>query len=160
MAVSKVVSDLAVNLREFMADRGLTQQKLAALSGVKQTTISLYLRPEARNNDAATGKRSSPTLAGVEAIASALQVEIWELLLLLTPKQRGVVKSVLAVVAEHTANQELQTPRLGGLPPPVKPLAPRKPRAVRAARKSTGSTRKRASASPLTPTENKRRAYP
>lgn len=39
---------LAENLAHYMKKRGVTQAQLAKLSGVGQTTISLYLRPPRR----------------------------------------------------------------------------------------------------------------
>jgi hypothetical protein len=52
---------LAANLRHFMDLRGLKQPALARLSGVKQTTISLYLDPD-RRMMSASGKEPSAKL--------------------------------------------------------------------------------------------------
>jgi len=48
MAGTDINQVLAENLRHYMAKRSLKQTALAQRSGVGQTTISLYLRPENR----------------------------------------------------------------------------------------------------------------
>jgi transcriptional regulator with XRE-family HTH domain len=120
MAASKVTKTFAANLRYFMDAKKIKQVKLAQKTGLGQTTISLYLRPDARNNDTASGQSASPTLARVEAIADALEVEVWELLRPLTPTQRDLIKSVEAVIAEQTkaTDPENQRGRLGEIRPP------------------------------------------
>lgn len=78
---------LADNLRHFMDAKGLKQPGLAKISGVKQTTISLYLDPE-RRLKGASGKEPSAKLTEVAMLASALGIEVWELVRDLTPEQR------------------------------------------------------------------------
>jgi len=80
MGESRAAQAFAVNLDRLMQARGMTQAQLAKKAELGQTTISLYLRPEARNNDKANGQPGSPTLAKVEAIALALGVDVWDLL--------------------------------------------------------------------------------
>lgn len=70
---------IAKNLRRSMSDKKLTQQDLAAKSGVGQTTISLYLNPENRK-PSATGKIPSAKVAELEALARSLDLEAWELM--------------------------------------------------------------------------------
>jgi len=74
---------IARNLKAAMeaADggRGISQAKLAKLSGVGQTTISLMLRPADRYNP--TGNAgSSPTVERIAMLAHALNIQPWELL--------------------------------------------------------------------------------
>ena len=74
---------IARNLKAAMesADggRGISQAKLAKLSGVGQTTISLMLRPADRYNP--TGNAgSSPTVERIAMLANALNIKPWELL--------------------------------------------------------------------------------
>ncbi len=88
-----IVEVFAACLRHHMTDRGVTQAELAKRSGIGQTTISLYLRPKARG-DTASGKTGSPTLANVEALADALGVEVWELLRVVTPAERELLRAV------------------------------------------------------------------
>jgi transcriptional regulator with XRE-family HTH domain len=93
---------LAENLARIMADRGMTQQTLANLSGVGQTTISLYLRP----GDRLQGARARPPsakLSEVEAIAQALGVQIWDLLVRLTPAERDMLRGAWAMISEQRA---------------------------------------------------------
>lgn len=77
---SKINDILAKNLAYEMERRMLTQAGLAKLSGVSQTTISLYLNPRRRERSK-TGKAVSANLADVQAVASALGMDVWELLL-------------------------------------------------------------------------------
>jgi transcriptional regulator with XRE-family HTH domain len=88
-----IVEVFAACLRHHMTDRGVTQAELAKRSGIGQTTISLYLRPEARGGTV-SGKTGSPTLANVEALADALGVEVWELLRVVTPAERELLRAV------------------------------------------------------------------
>lgn len=75
----KPINDvLAENLAYYMHEKKLTQSSLAKLSGVGQTTISLYLRPDARQ-PSASGKLPSAKLSEVESLAEALGVNVWEL---------------------------------------------------------------------------------
>ena len=74
---------LTRNLRVAMQDsdsgRGIKQKPLETLSGVPQTTISLYLRPAARLPT--DGKSDpGPTLERIDRLAKALKIEPWLLL--------------------------------------------------------------------------------
>ncbi|WP_421885185.1 helix-turn-helix domain-containing protein [Methylibium sp.] len=102
MAPIPITSILATNLKHFMKARELTQAGLAKACNLGQTTISLYLNPSNRK-DTATGREASPTLARVQVLADALEVELWELLRPLTQSQRDLLRSVEAVIAEQTA---------------------------------------------------------
>jgi transcriptional regulator with XRE-family HTH domain len=93
MAESRIVEVFANCLRHHMAERSVTQSELAKRSGIGQTTISLYLRPKARG-DTVSGKAGSPTLANIEALAHALGVEVWELLRVVTPAERELLRAV------------------------------------------------------------------
>jgi hypothetical protein len=59
--------------------KGLKQNSLDKKSGVRQTTISLYLSPD-RRKPGKDGKAGSAKLTEVEMLARALEVEPWELL--------------------------------------------------------------------------------
>lgn len=90
----KPINDvLAENLAAFMAERKLKQTGLAELSGIGQTTVSLYLSPE-RRMPSKSGKVPSANLGEVEALARALNVEVWELLRPLTVSQRAAYKQI------------------------------------------------------------------
>lgn len=78
---------LAANLAHYMEKRGFTQAKLAKESGVGQTTISLYLRPGARQLGA-KGKAASAKLTEVHMIAKALGLPAWELVREYAPGER------------------------------------------------------------------------
>ena len=93
MPESRIVEVFAACLRHHMTERSVTQAELAKRSGIGQTTISLYLRPKARG-DTASGKAGSPTLANVEALAVALGVEVWEMLRVVTPAERELLRAV------------------------------------------------------------------
>lgn len=105
-AISEVV---ALNLRHFMLERKLTQQVLAKKSGVAQTTISLYLNPSSRKE---TGNPAAPApnLGKVNALAAALDVELWELLRPLTQAQRDLIKTVDRVIADQVAQSSAGKP--------------------------------------------------
>lgn len=87
MAARPINDVLAANLSHFMTLRKLTQAALASKCGIGQTTISLYLEPS-RRKIGALGKPPSAKLSEVEMLASALGVEVWELLRHLTPAER------------------------------------------------------------------------
>ena len=70
---------LAANLARLMERAGYTQASLAKLSGVGQTTISLYLNP-GRRQPSKSGKVPSAKFGEVEALAEVLGVEPWDLL--------------------------------------------------------------------------------
>lgn len=90
---------IARNLGEALRASGLSQTKLAQLSGVPQSTINVLLRPETRVAADATGrlkegvpkwkqrksrskvepKQRSPTVLKVEKLAKHLGLETWQL---------------------------------------------------------------------------------
>lgn len=72
---------LARNLAEGMQRKygAVNASELARASGVPQTTISLFLRPD-RRIPLKSGEMPSPTLSKVSALAEALDIETWELL--------------------------------------------------------------------------------
>lgn len=76
---SKINEILAKNLAYEMDRRLLTQSGLSKLSGVAQTTISLYLNPK-RREPSKSGKSPSANLSDVQAVAEALGMDAWELL--------------------------------------------------------------------------------
>lgn len=82
-SVSKVLSD---NLKRFMGEHEppLSQNALAKKcrergAKVAQTSIGLMLNPEKRE-PTRTGKIPSPTISQIEAVARALDKEVWQLL--------------------------------------------------------------------------------
>jgi len=80
---------LAANLARQMADKGYTQASLAKLSGVGQTTISLYLNP-GRRQPSKSGKVPSAKFSEVESLAEALEVPAWSLLIPDSAQQRAM----------------------------------------------------------------------
>lgn len=70
---------LAANLARLMEKAGHKQASLAKLSGIGQTTISLYLNP-GRRQPSKSGKIPSAKFGEVETLAEVLGVEPWELL--------------------------------------------------------------------------------
>jgi len=108
MPRSPIVEVFAECLRHYMAERQVTQKELAKRSGIGQTTISLYLRPKARN-DRPSGKVGSPTLANIESLAIALEVEVWELLRPINPAERDLLRAVSRLVNEDKP----KTPKSG-----------------------------------------------
>lgn len=97
--------NLAESLRYWMERRKLTQAALATKSGIGQTTISLYLRPDARDQTA-RGAKGSPTLANIEALASALRIDVWELLRPASHAERDLLDSVRALIEERSRADE------------------------------------------------------
>lgn len=95
MDVSPANRTLAENLRYYMEKFGLTQKGLESKSGVKQTTISLYMRPEDRK-PGKDGKPGSAKLTEVEQIAEAFGVPVWELLRPLSPSERAAYAQIEA----------------------------------------------------------------
>lgn len=86
-ALDDLLRRIALNLRTQMADRGVTQEKLAASTGLHGRTITNFTSPTSRRrkDGAATEdgtSRSAPsgTIANLIRIALALGVEPWELL--------------------------------------------------------------------------------
>lgn len=70
---------LATNLASLMEKAGHTQASLAKLSGIGQTTISLYLNP-GRRQPSKSGKVPSAKFGEVEALAAVYGVDPWDLL--------------------------------------------------------------------------------
>lgn len=72
---------LAANLKRLMAATPSldTQDKLAARSGVSQTSLSLMMRPNDRGTTK-SGKTPSPKLSEVELVARAFDLKVWQLL--------------------------------------------------------------------------------
>ena len=87
MARMPINDVLAENLAHFMEEKGLNQTTLGAKAGIGQTTVGVYLNPS-RRKAGATGKAPSAKLSEVEQLATALEVEVWELLRPLTPAAR------------------------------------------------------------------------
>lgn len=94
---------IAKNLETLMSKRGLVQAALAKKSGIAQTTISLYRRPESRQ-PSKSGKIPSPKLTEVEALATALGVSLVQML-----SQDLKVEPTPFVVSE-AANDEEHAP--------------------------------------------------
>jgi transcriptional regulator with XRE-family HTH domain len=87
--------------------QGISQSALAALTHVGQTTMSLYLRPAARNpSDSAS---PSPTLERVAILAKALHTEPW-LLMHPDPEQAARAHDLIT----H-AKDDRRLPTLSGL---------------------------------------------
>lgn len=93
MTAAPINEVLATNLKHFMDLKGWTQPMLSKRSGVPQTTISLYLKPENRK-PSAKGKAPSATLAHIDKLAAALDVPVWELLRAFTPKEREAYRQI------------------------------------------------------------------
>src|SRR5258706_16227224 len=83
MSRDNISAVFARNLKAAMAEarqgRGVSQLQLSKDSGVPQTTISLFLRPE-RRVVAKEGISGSPTIERVARLAAALNIEPWLLL--------------------------------------------------------------------------------
>ncbi|CCJ48949.1 Phage-related hypothetical protein [Bordetella parapertussis Bpp5] len=117
---------LAANLARLMEKTGHKQASLAKLSGVGQTTISLYLNP-ARRQPSKSGKVPSAKFGEVEALAGALGVAPWDLL---HPEGGEPAASQLAkpspaprsggLVDIEAAADEFPM-RIGGVPAPWEP---------------------------------------
>lgn len=118
-----ITRTIADNLAYFMKAKNITQKELARKSGVGQTTISLYMRPEERKAPDAS-KLPSPSIAKVHALADALGIELWELVRPLKPAQRDLIRSVDALIAQHTKS-EAETPAPAA---PKKVIRSRRPR--------------------------------
>ena len=71
---------LADNLHRLMKAQKHTQATLGAAAGMGQTTVGLYLHPD-RRKESVSAKPPSGKLADVERLATALKVELWELLM-------------------------------------------------------------------------------
>lgn len=106
---------LAANLAHYMEKRGVTQSKLAKQSGVGQTTISLYLRPGARELGT-KGKTASAKLTEVQMIANALGVPVWELVRHYAPGEREahqLMESAFMHLRDSAAPATLPAPSTG-----------------------------------------------
>lgn len=110
MYMSPLNQALADNLAHLMEKKGLKQMALAKKCGVGQTTISLYLNPE-RRKPGKDGKAGSAKLTEVEMLATALDVEPWELLRPMSGIQRDVYEHIEAAykalqpIAASTGNK-------------------------------------------------------
>lgn len=78
---------LAENLKHYMDAQKLKQTALGKRADMAQTTISLYLDPS-RRVPSKSGKVPSANLGDVERLATALGVEVWELLRPLSGPER------------------------------------------------------------------------
>jgi transcriptional regulator with XRE-family HTH domain len=99
---------LAENLKHYMGAQGLKQTALGEAAGMAQTTVSLYLNPS-RRQPSKSGKVPSANLGDVERLATALKVEVWELLRPLSGPEREAYDRIA------TAYRALQ----GGAPKPA-----------------------------------------
>lgn len=79
MAESDINELLAENLQAAMDAAKVNQTTLGKKSGVRQNTISLYLKPSKRK-PGAKGKPASGKVTEVAMMARALGVEAWQLL--------------------------------------------------------------------------------
>ncbi len=87
---------LAENIAAAMERKGiLSQTELAKRSGLAQTTISNYLHPENRL-PGKSGKPPSAKLSEVERIAAALDVESWNLLRPISPREQKLYERIEA----------------------------------------------------------------
>lgn len=112
---------LAANLAHFMKKRGHTQVSLAKKSGLAQRTIGNCLKPKLRATESKSGKAPSAKLTEVQMLATALGVEVWELLRPITPAERDFYKQV-----------EESFTKLRNMAPPSEPApAPAPARAVK-----------------------------
>lgn len=88
---------IATNLDGFMHDyldgKGISQNALAKLSGVPQTTIGLLLNPHKREKRK-SGKQASPTVGQLQQLAEALNVDAWAFLRAMTPNERRAYKKM------------------------------------------------------------------
>lgn len=100
---------LAANLREAMEARGWSQVRLAKESRVAQTTISLYLTPD-RRKPGASGKVPSGKLSEVEAMAQALGLAYWELLMPMNEDQRQLLRQFGQLVQKASGGGSTKVP--------------------------------------------------
>lgn len=103
MSASPLNQALADNLAYHMERKGLKQMALARKCGVAQTTISNYLNPE-RRKPGKDGKAGSAKLTEVEMLATALDVEPWELLRPMDGLQRDVYEKIEAAYRALSAS--------------------------------------------------------
>jgi len=83
----------AENLADLMERRGVNQSQLSAMSKVSQKTVSNYLNPDQRTTGS-KGKVPSAKLTELAMIASALDVDAWELLRPLNKEQRKAYEAI------------------------------------------------------------------
>lgn len=96
---------VAENLAFWMQEGGFTsQQALADKSGVSQRTIANYLRPDLRD-DTNSGKAPSAKLTELGKLATALEIEVWQLLRQMTPQERAFYDKIEAAYKEIAKNQ-------------------------------------------------------
>lgn len=123
MDFSPLNQTLAANLAHHMERRGLTQMALAKKCGIGQTTISLYLSPE-RRKPGKDAKPGSAKLTEVEMLASALEIEPWELLRPFDGMQREVYERIEAAYKALQSNPHVDPPASTPVKPAKAPLAP------------------------------------
>lgn len=116
---------LAINLARLMEKTGHKQASLAKLSGIGQTTISLYLNP-GRRQPSKSGKVPSAKFGEVETLAEVLGVEPWDLLRPHDIAPVGAAPSSVKLLREHKpgalvdmdAADDAFPMRIPGLPSP------------------------------------------
>ena len=114
MATKSINEALAENLKHFMDERQLVQKALAAKCGVAQTTISNYLNP-GRRPIGASGKAPSAKLSEVEMMATALDIEPWQLLRSFSHDERVAYEAIeTAYRALHPAIKADAQPKRNG----------------------------------------------
>jgi transcriptional regulator with XRE-family HTH domain len=104
--VDKSTLILIRRVLQLMREKDMTQMELSKKSGLSRPMISRYL----------TGK-TVPSLANIDALAKALSVEPWELLI--ETKKRSAMNFWEAVVTVRDIFDRL---RAGELPPEVRDL--------------------------------------
>lgn len=85
----------AGNLAALMERRGINQSQLSVMSKVSQKTVSNYLNPDQRITGS-KGKVPSAKLTELAMIASALDVDAWQLLRPLDKEQRKAYEAIEA----------------------------------------------------------------
>jgi transcriptional regulator with XRE-family HTH domain len=94
MSEAPINDVLAQNLRYYMDLREIrSQAQLAERAGIAQRTVSNYLKPSNRT-EGSKGKRPSAKLSELESIATALHVEVWELLRPLSLADRIIYRKI------------------------------------------------------------------
>lgn len=113
MPAKPINEALAENLRYFMEAQNLVQASLAEKCGIAQTTISNYLNPN-RRPVGTSGKPPSAKLSEVEMLATALEVEPWQLIRTFTPEERKAYEAIeTAYRALHPAPTDPSPKRNG-----------------------------------------------
>lgn len=143
-SINQVVAE---NLAHWMEQAGFTsQQALADKSGVAQRTIANYLKPTLRD-DTSSGKEPSAKVTELAKLATALHIEVWQLLREMTPQEREFYAQIEEAYKRlthrrdgaKTENSDFAALAEGAPAPPRRKPPPFNP----AARKQTG-TKKRA----------------